>query len=197
MNDELFLSAALEWLRLRLRLHAGDDISGHHIEAAEAEMATHASGSALAWDGRGVQVGFAVARERLLEAGFWVVAIALAGGQAWASRHYPSTVDLVSYLDTADAYARGDWHGAINAYWNPLYSWLLAAVFAVTRPSPEFEYPVAKLLDFGIFVGCLWSFSWFLAQLRRAPEEALVVVLAVVCAERLVFAVGRFGERTQ
>jgi hypothetical protein len=125
----------------------------------------------LAWDGRSLQFGFAVPRERLVEAGFWVVAIVLAGSQAWASRYFPSTVDLVSYLDTADAYARGDWAAAINGYWNPLYSWLLAGLFAVLRPSPELEYPVAKLLDFVIFIGCLWSFSWFLAQLQRAYRD--------------------------
>ena len=31
--------------------------------------------------------------------------------------------DGVSYLDIGDAYFRGDWKAAVNAYWSPVYSW--------------------------------------------------------------------------
>jgi hypothetical protein len=47
MSNELFLAASLEWLRLRLRLHAGENISGYQIESAEAEIAPHVPTSAL------------------------------------------------------------------------------------------------------------------------------------------------------
>ena len=60
----------------------------------------------------------------------WLAAIVLGGVQAWAGR-FPVGEDGVSYLDIADSYLRGDWHNAINAYWSPMYSWLLAAAFAV------------------------------------------------------------------
>jgi hypothetical protein len=144
-------------------------------------VTNHSGSMTLGWDGRSLQLGLAIPRERLLEIGFWIAALLLAGGQAWASRYYPSTVDLVSYLDTADAYFRGDWHGAVNGYWNPLYSWVLGAAFLVLRPSPESQYPVAKLVDFAIFVGCLASFGWFLHNLQityraaRARDERSVV----------------------
>ena len=55
--------------------------------------------------------------------------------QAWAGRFYIEH-DGVNYLDVANAYARRDWRHAINGYWSPLYSWLLAIVEIVFRPSP-------------------------------------------------------------
>jgi hypothetical protein len=91
----------------------------------------------------------------------------LAGAiQTWANRDavWP---DLVSYLDIADAYRRGDWAAAINAHWSPLYSWLLAAAMAVARPSPAREPLVVKAVDFGVFVCSLLTFELMLLELRR------------------------------
>ena len=52
------------------------------------------------------------------------VALALGAASAWASRStmYP---DGISYLDIGDAFWRGNWHAAINAYWSPLYPLVL------------------------------------------------------------------------
>lgn len=38
--------------------------------------------------------------------------------------------DGVSYMNVAHAYLRGDFGAAVNGYWAPMYSWLLAGVFA-------------------------------------------------------------------
>ena len=109
---------------------------------------------------------------RGLEAGAWMVAIALGAAQAWTWRFRPSTMDLVSYLDVGDAYVRGHWKEAINGYWNPLYSWILGVGMAVVRPSARLEYPTAKLVDFLIYLSCLWSFAWLLTNLRRVYRSA-------------------------
>ena len=124
------------------------------------------------WD-RGLRVSFTLAPEHLLEIAFALAAVLLGAGQAWACRFQPSTVDLVSYLDVADAYLHGRWTDAINGYWNPLYSWILGAVFALAHPSPELEYPIAKLVDFVIFLFCLASFRWFLRNLRTSYRNAV------------------------
>src|SRR5688500_8383328 len=85
---------------------------------------------------------------------FWLVAILLGGLQAWQGR-YPIDADGVSYLDIADAYMRGDWRNAINAYWSPLYSWILGLVLHLARPSSFWESSVVRLVNFAIFLGAL------------------------------------------
>jgi len=42
--------------------------------------------------------------------------------------------DGISYLSIARLYANGFWHEAVNAYWGPLYSWILAALLALHVP---------------------------------------------------------------
>src|SRR5438309_237527 len=54
----------------------------------------------------------------------WLLAIALGAAQAWATR-FTMNPDGISYLDMGDAYWRGNWHMAINAYFSPFYSWIL------------------------------------------------------------------------
>jgi len=39
--------------------------------------------------------------------------------------------DGISYISIARRYLGGDWHGAINAYWGPLFSWLLVPFLAL------------------------------------------------------------------
>jgi hypothetical protein len=45
--------------------------------------------------------------------------------------------DGVSYLDLADAYARGDSANAVNASWGPAYSWVLAVESATVAHRRE------------------------------------------------------------
>jgi hypothetical protein len=51
----------------------------------------------------------------------WLVAVGVASINAWIARQAMNP-DGISYLDIADAYRRGDWGVAVNAYWRPLYS---------------------------------------------------------------------------
>jgi hypothetical protein len=95
---------------------------------------------------------------------FWCAAIALGAVDAWAARHTMNP-DGISYLDLGDAYLRGDWKMAINAYWSPLYPWLLGLSLKVLKPSPDWEFPVVHLVNFLIYLAALASFEFFLRTL--------------------------------
>jgi hypothetical protein len=92
---------------------------------------------------------------------FWCAAIVLGAVDAWGTR-YNINPDGISYLDMGDAYLRGDWNMATNAYWSPLYSWILGLCLKVLKPSPRWEFPVVHLANFVIYLAALASFEFFL-----------------------------------
>ncbi len=96
---------------------------------------------------------------------FWLVAILLGALQAWSYRYYQDADDIVSYLDIGDAYLRGEWNVAVNAYWSPLYSWLLGLTLAVLKPSSYWEFPIVKLTNFLIYLFTLVAFDFFFREL--------------------------------
>ena len=99
---------------------------------------------------------------------FWTLGLLLAFLQAVANRNSPSTLDIIAYLDVADAYLRGDWGQAINGNWSPLYSWLLALALGILKPSPFWEFPMVKLVNFLVFV---FSFASLPVSLKvRCPN---------------------------
>jgi hypothetical protein len=110
-----------------------------------------------------------------LRISFWCAAIALGFADAWATR-FTMNPDGISYLDMGDAYLRGNWHMAINAYWSPLYSWFLGFFLKVLRPSAYWEFPVAHLVSFLFYVAALASFefliSTFVAYEGQRDKEA-------------------------
>lgn len=110
-------------------------------------------------------------RIRWVRIGGWSVAIFLGAAQGWATR-FTMNPDGISYLDIGDAYWRHDWHNAINAYWSPLYSWILGFFINVIRPSAYWEYPLVHLVNFLIYVGALVSFEYFFAQLLKGIVTA-------------------------
>lgn len=66
--------------------------------------------------------------------------------------------DGVSYLAIARKYLAGDLHAAVNAYWGPLYSWLLMPLLAAGVA------PVLAAHLLNVFVGTLAAFAlWRLA----------------------------------
>jgi hypothetical protein len=103
------------------------------------------------------------------------VALVLGGASAWAARYtmYP---DGVSYLDVGEAFWRGDWHNAINAYWSPLYPCVLGLFLKVFKPSIHSEYPLVHLVNFLTYVVALVCFDFFLRtfldRLERDRELA-------------------------
>src|SRR5690242_15526452 len=95
-----------------------------------------------------------------VKTGFRLLAFVLGFFQTWASRFYIEP-DGVNYLDIAQAYLRHDWTNALNAYWSPLYSWLLALVQWAFHPSPYWESTFLHLLNFVMFLFALAGFEFF------------------------------------
>jgi hypothetical protein len=114
-----------------------------------------------------------------------LTAILLGGLQAWDVR-YTMDGDGISYLDIGDAYLRGDWANAINAYWSPFYSWLLGLAMFILKPSAYWESGVVHLVNFIIYLWALICFHVFLVNVIRynrhsaaASGESEAVVLPV------------------
>src|SRR5271155_3127919 len=98
---------------------------------------------------------------------FCLIAFVLGAAECWTSR-FSMNPDGVQYLDNATAYWSGDFQHAINSQWSPLYPWLIAAWFAVFRPSPYLEFPLVHILNFLIYLLSLAGFLYFLSSLRKA-----------------------------
>lgn len=109
-------------------------------------------------------------RYRWLLAVCWLVAVILGALHAWADR-FAMNADGISYLDMGDAYLRGDWGTAINGYWSPLYSWLLGLAIFLLRPTPYWEFPVAHLVNFVIYLCALVCFHFFSRELIRFNQS--------------------------
>jgi len=68
--------------------------------------------------------------------------------------------DGICYVDIAKAYLRHDWQTALSSYWSPLFSWLLAGVFGVVRPSALREIPLVHAVMFLGFAGGVACWEW-------------------------------------
>ena len=92
-----------------------------------------------------------------------------------AERHYTGP-DGISYLDMAEAMARGNWSAAVNAYWSPLYPFLISIALRILRPSAYWEFATVNLVNLLTYVGVVISFSYFMkafvAYIARIEEEA-------------------------
>jgi hypothetical protein len=101
-------------------------------------------------------------------AAFWAIVVVLGFLQAWSHRFLVDH-DGVQYLDIAENYARGAWSSAINAYYSPLYSWLLTLVLLLKFPR-TWESTLLHLVNFGGYLGAYASFEFFLRQLIRGEQ---------------------------
>ncbi len=93
--------------------------------------------------------------------------------QAWSTRHVIFS-DGTSYVEIATAYLHGDWSKAINAYWSPLYSWLLALMFWLLRPSPYWQAATLHLLNFLAYAGGLLSVELLVCEIARYLRSGLL-----------------------
>ena len=89
-----------------------------------------------------------------LRAGLWGLMLVLAALDAFAGLYLLGA-------SVSDAWARGDWPAALNAYWSPLYSWLLAPAVVLARQARAWEAPLAHAVNFVVFVGVLAAFECF------------------------------------
>jgi hypothetical protein len=64
----------------------------------------------------------------------WALGTIVAVYGAFQSRYSLSTVDGISYLSIARQYAEGHIDAALNAYWSPLVSWLMAPLIGLGIP---------------------------------------------------------------
>lgn len=93
--------------------------------------------------------------------------------------------DGTAYADVARAWLRADWGLALNSYWSPLYSWLLALIYGVFRPGPAGQIIAPHLLHFAGFLFLLVAWEWLLAEWEGAAGPAThprLVMLAGYCA---------------
>jgi hypothetical protein len=100
----------------------------------------------------------------------WTVTIAAGLLQALAARFYISG-DGNSYLDVASAYLRGDFAKAINAYWSPFYSWLIALVLWVFKPGGYWESTILHLVDFAGLLLALRAFEFFFGNFLASKHN--------------------------
>jgi hypothetical protein len=98
----------------------------------------------------------------------WGIAICVAAYLTWSAR-FSMNVDGLSYLDIANAYLHRNWSAALNAYWSPVYAWILAFGLGLLQPSPSREFATVQLINFVIFLAALWAFDIF----WRAQGERL------------------------
>lgn len=98
------------------------------------------------------------------------------------SRHQINP-DGVGYLSVAEKYLRGDFADAVNAYWSPLYSWLLVPLLAVGI-EPLLATKVLGMLTAGATLVAMW---WLL---RRAGAQRDVCTLACLAATPLLLYAG-------
>jgi hypothetical protein len=88
-----------------------------------------------------------------------VVLLVLVACELWTER-YITWSDGTAYIDVARAWLRGDWAHALNAYWSPLYIWLIAGVFGIFSPSAHWELPLLHAMDFVGFIVALCAWEW-------------------------------------
>ncbi|HVD61544.1 MAG TPA: hypothetical protein VNC11_11785 [Gemmatimonadaceae bacterium] len=87
---------------------------------------------------------------------------------AWAFFVNP---DGVAYLNLSDAYARGDWAGAVNTYWGPLYPFLIGTIHRVYRWPMYWESSVVHAINFAIYLGSYACFRFMMRALTRYQQS--------------------------
>lgn len=87
----------------------------------------------------------------------------------WVARHQMNP-DGISYLDIADAYLKRS-PDAINAYWSPAYSWLMAVFLWAFKPSLYWEFPLVHLANLFIFIFTFVSFGFFMKTFIQYLES--------------------------
>src|SRR5258708_17038645 len=99
----------------------------------------------------------------------------------WAHRNDVAP-DSISYIEIAWATARSGLHQIVNAYWSPLYPFLLSLVFRYFHPPVQWEFTAAHLLNFAVYVASLASFELILKELilqrhaaGESPEKSMPV----------------------
>lgn len=128
-----------------------------------------------------------------------LIAIFLAVLQVFSSLYLLYNDDALSYIDIARAILDQRWDMAVNAYWSPAYSWLIACVFALAHPAQEFQIVALKCVNLIAFLFTLISFERFLSRLidqrntyyeNMLPGAATIYTLCYCAFIALTFGLG-------
>lgn len=102
-----------------------------------------------------------------------LVTVFLGFVHSWMGR-YAMNPDGISYLDVGESFFRRDWTSAVNAYWSPLYAWMLGIVVGIVDPSPRWEFPVVHIVNFAVFVVALLAFRFLVQMLLMRRRERIL-----------------------
>lgn len=104
--------------------------------------------------------------------GMRLLVVALGAVHAWVAVVKQSmNPDGIDYLDIGEAYFRGDWANAINAYWSPLYSWILGSGLHLLEPTLRWEFTLVHAINFLIYLLALVCFMFFWRELTSARDK--------------------------
>jgi len=101
----------------------------------------------------------------------WIVVSIVGFLEAWVHR-FQMDPDGVSYLDVAWNYLHGDWHAAVNAYWSPLYSWILAVPISFLHSSLYWESTLLHMVNFATLLASYAGFEFLLGELLQRQAAA-------------------------
>jgi hypothetical protein len=105
---------------------------------------------------------------------FWWPVLILGLLNVWA-RPNDVTPDSISYIEIGWAAVRGGLHQLVNAYWSPLYPFLLGLVFRCFHPAAQWDFTAAHLLNFAIYIASFATFALFQKELDSQREGAGVL----------------------
>jgi hypothetical protein len=94
----------------------------------------------------------------------FVLAVILGLLNFWITRFIIFS-DGVSYLEIARRYASGNWNLAINAYWSPFYSWILAIARLLTGKNDRWELLSLHFINLSAYILALLLFERLLTYL--------------------------------
>lgn len=102
---------------------------------------------------------------------FWYLILILGLLNVWARRNDVSP-DSIAYIEIGWATARSGLHQITNAYWSPLYPFLLSLVFRLFHPAVQWDFTLAHLLNFAVYAASFASFGFFQKELNLQRESA-------------------------
>jgi hypothetical protein len=104
---------------------------------------------------------------------------ALAAVWAVAAYRFQINPDAVSYISVAREYIHGDFATAVNAYWSPLYSWLLVPLLIAGLPPLLAAQILGALIGLGTLAAA-WRLAENLGLSGRGRNVACAALIPIV-----------------
>ena len=97
----------------------------------------------------------------------WLMVVLFGLLQVWAHRNDMSP-DGISYIELAHSYVAFGLPGLTNAYWSPLYPFLIGVTFGLFHPPIAWEFTAVHFLNFVIYIASFACFRVLLKRLEKA-----------------------------